>query len=105
MCPFTLGAMPMKFARTVASSVSGRVSHCHTATTTATAAPTRMRVPTRRPRARRHAGGLSSRSAMGSATEHAHPDDQGEKDHQARVHENTGSQVRVEPGAGEELPE
>ncbi len=35
MCPFTLGAMPTKFARTVASSVSGRFSHCQTATATA----------------------------------------------------------------------
>src|SRR5262245_42355689 len=105
MCPFTLGAMPTKLARTVASSVSGRVSHCQTATATAIAAPTRMSAPTRRPKARRHAGGLSSRSVMGSATEHAHPDDHGEKDHQTRVHKNTGSQVRVDPRAGEELPE
>src|SRR2546427_285731 len=35
MWPLTCGAMPTKLARTVASSVCGRVSHCSSVTTTA----------------------------------------------------------------------
>src|SRR5262247_2275934 len=105
MCPFTLGAMPMKFARTVAASVSGRFSQRQTVAAIAAAAPTRMSAPITRPTARRHPGDDSSGSVMGSATKHAQPDDEGDEDHQSRIHENTRPQIRVEPRAREELPE
>src|SRR5215468_6436300 len=45
--------MPTKLARTVASSVCGRVCHWSTATTTTTAVPTTMPVPSSRPKIRR----------------------------------------------------
>src|SRR5262245_17311105 len=105
MCPFTLGAMPTKFARTVAASVWGRFSHCQTVSPTANTAPTRMSAPIMRPRGRRQPGDSSSGSAKGSATEHAQPDNQGDEDHEAGIHEHTRAQVRIEPGAREDLPE
>src|SRR5262245_3372512 len=104
MCPFTLGAMPTKFARTVAASVSGRYSHCHTVYATAMAAPTRISAPIRRPRTRCRPDPPSSKSAMGSSTEYAQPDDERQEDHQARIHEDPRPQERVEPGAREESP-
>src|SRR5262245_26429697 len=104
MCPLTLGAMPTKFARRVAASVSGRFSHRQNAITIAATAPTRMSAPIMRPSTRRHPADASSGSAMGSATEHAQPDDESDEDDQARIYEHSRPQVRVEPGTREELP-
>ena len=56
MWPLTCGAMPTKLARTVASSVCGRVSHCSRVTITATAAPATIRPPSSRPAIRRAPG-------------------------------------------------
>src|SRR5262249_35916496 len=105
MWPLTLGAIPTKLARTVASSVSARLSQCHTATATATTAPARMSAPTSRPRTRRPPEGAGSRSSARSSTEHPQPDDDGDQDHQPRVYERSRSEVRVDPDAHDELPE
>src|SRR5690348_13848250 len=104
MWPLTLGAMPTKLARTVAASVSGRLSHRQTVKTIATMAPTRMIAPTVRPVARRSGEGCSV-YAVGSATEHALPDDEGEKNHQRDIHESSWPKVGVDAQAREEPPE
>src|SRR5262249_15405533 len=104
MWPFTLGAMPTKFARTVAASVSGRISHRQTVTTIAIAAPMRMSTPIARPRPRRGPDGGSSRSAaMGSAPKEVQQD-QRDEDYQPPVHEHARPEMRIEPGPREELP-
>src|SRR5262245_24344141 len=103
MWPFTLGAMPTKLARTVAVSVSGRLSQRQTVKTSAKMAPTRMIGPTVRPRARRSGEGCSV-SSVGSATEHALPDDEGEEDHQRDVHESPWPEIWIDAKAREEPP-
>src|SRR5262249_20920054 len=88
MCPLTCGAMPTKFARTVASSVCGRVVHCIKVTTTAIAAPATMRPPIRRP-ARRRAPSFA-RALCGSISldpEPRHPEHQGDEQREARIDE------------------
>src|SRR5215469_1982774 len=106
MYPFTFGAIPTKLARTVASSVSGRFSHCQIPTTIATAAAIRIRAPTRRPTARRDLSRGSSGSTIASATEHSQPEDQGDEEHQARVHDGgSRPEIRIDSRARAELPE
>src|SRR5262245_37156266 len=104
MRPLTSGAIPMKFARTVASLVSARFSHCHMVTTTAATAHTRMSAPTTRPTTRRHPGDMSLEKAVGSATEHAQREDQCDEERQARIHERSRPQIRVDSDAREDLP-
>src|SRR5215475_1224640 len=104
MCPLTFGAIPMKLARTVASSVSGKFSHRQTVTTMAIKAPTRMSAPRARPSARRPADGASSGSNVGSATEHA-PEDEGDENHEGGIDEDARTEVRVKAGTREELPD
>src|SRR5262245_15609089 len=97
--------MPTKLARTVASSVSGWVSDRQTTTATAMTAPTRITVPTIRPSARRQPGGdISSTSSVGSATEDSQPDDDGDQDHETRIHEGSRAEIGVDAQPGEELP-
>src|SRR5262245_45529147 len=105
MWPLTFGAIPTKLARIVASSVSGRFSHCQAAAAAATTAPTRMSAPTRRPATRRHPPGASSESIVGSATEHSQPEGQGDDQDQPRIDQGPRPEVRVDPDPGEELPE
>src|SRR5262249_52921719 len=105
MWPLTFGAIPTKFARMVASSVSGRYSHCQAAAAATTRAHTRMRAPTTRPATRRHPPCPSSGSSAGSATEHSQPEGEGDDDNQTRVHERPRPEIRVDPNAREELPE
>src|SRR5215510_5037426 len=96
----------MKLARTVASSVSGRFSHCQNATIAATSALKRMSPPTIRPTTRRHPPpGASSGSAIASATEHPYPEDQCDEQHEARVHERARPEIGVDADAREEFPE
>src|SRR5262249_54380017 len=96
----------MKLARTVASSVSGRFSHCQNATIAAASAHKRMSAPTIRPTTRRQPPpGISSGSAIASATEHAHPEYECDEQHEPRVHERSRSEIRIDADALEELPE
>src|SRR5215475_1018892 len=96
----------MKLARTVASSVSGRFSHCQNATIAATSALNRMTPPTIRPTTRRQPPpGASSGSAIASATEHSHPEDECDEQHKARVHERSRPEIGIDADAREELPE
>src|SRR5215470_3888479 len=103
ICPLTFGATPMKFARTVASSVSGKFSHRQMVITIAIRAPTRMSAPRTRPRVRRPVDGGASGSIAGSATKNT-PHDERDEDHEGRVHEYPWSQVGIDAGAREELP-
>src|SRR4029077_14554810 len=104
MWPLTLGAMPTKLARTVAVSVSGRLSQRQTVKTIATMAPTRMIAPTARPMARRSGEGCSG-YAVGSASKHALPDDEGEEDHQGHIHESSWPEVGIDAQTREEVPQ
>src|SRR5215467_13039049 len=98
--------MPMKLARTVASSVSGRFSHCQNATIAAASAHKRMSPPTIRPTTRRQPPpGTSSGSGIASATEHAHPEDECDEQHETPVHERSRSEIRIDADEREEFPE
>src|ERR1700752_5166504 len=103
MWPLTCGAMPTKLARTVASSVWGRVSHCSNATTTATAAPAMIAPPIRRP-TRRRTGESSGPTGAVIALhpEERHPEDQGDEDHEARVDERAWPEVGIDTRAKEQ---
>src|SRR6266403_1355784 len=88
--------MPTKLARTVASSVCGLVSHCSSATITATAAPATIRVPSTRPATRRAPGSPSSaRCAIGLHPEQRHPEDEGDENREARVDERSRTEERI----------
>src|SRR5258705_3872734 len=96
MWPLTWGAMPTKLARTVASSVCGRVSHCSRATITATAAPATINVPSTRPATRRAPESASSaRCAIGLHPEQRHPEDEGDANREARVDERPRAEERI----------
>src|SRR5205823_10309825 len=103
MCPLTWGAMPTKLARTVASSVCGRVSHCSSVTTTATAAPATIKAPSSRPATRRAPESPSpSCGAMGLDPEQRHPEDEGDENREARVDERSRTEVGVNAHPQEE---
>src|SRR5215470_8678720 len=95
--------MPTKLARTVASSVCGRVLHCSSATTTAMAAPATIRPPSSRP-ARRRAPGSPRPSGgdTGLGPEQSHPEDEGDENREARVDERPRADVGVHPHHDEE---
>src|SRR5262247_135979 len=103
MCPLTWGAMPTKLARTVASSVCGRVLHCSSVTTTATAAPATISPPSSRPATRRApASSGPSRGAIGLDPEQGHPEDEGDENREARVDERARAEVGVHTDHDEE---
>src|SRR5215831_18972029 len=105
MCPLTCGAMPTKFARTVASSVCGRVSHWSSVTTTAMSAAPTIEAPTTRPTMRRESGSADlSPLVMASASEDGHPQDEGDQEGQAPVDQRRRPDVGVDAGAHEESP-
>src|SRR6266436_9667690 len=94
MWPLTCGAMPTKLARTVASSVCGRVSHCSRVTTTAMAAPATIAAPITRPARRRAPESPSSVSgAIGLHPEQRHPENEGDENREARVDERSRAEV------------
>src|SRR4030095_16773837 len=104
MCPLTWGAMPMKLARTVASSVCGRVVHCSKVTTTAIAAPATMRPPMSRPAMRRAPSfARAPCDSMALDPEPRHPERQGDEEREARIDERPGTQVGVDASAKEDL--
>src|SRR6266850_2978129 len=95
--------MPTKLARTVASSVCGRVSHCSSATITATAAPATINVPSTRPATRRAPESASSpRCAIGLHPEQRHPEDEGDENREARIDECSRAEVGVDAHPQEE---
>src|SRR3989454_1177640 len=95
--------MPTKLARTVASSVCGLVSHCSSATITATAAPATIRVPSTRPATRRAPeSARSARCAIGLHPEQRHPEDEGDENREARIDERSRAEVRVHADAEKE---
>src|ERR1043166_7328885 len=103
MCPLTWGAMPTKLARTVASSVCGRVLHCSSVITTATAAPATIKPPSSRPATRRAPGSSSpSRGAIGLGPEQRHPEDEGDENREARVDERSRAEVGIHAEPEEE---
>src|SRR5262245_55129905 len=103
MWPLTWGAMPTKLARTVASSVCGRVLHCNSVMTMATAAPATIRPPSSRPATRRAPPSPSpSRGAIGLGPEQRHPEDEGDENREARVDERPWADVGVHPHHDEE---
>src|SRR5262249_42782389 len=103
MCPLTWGAMPTKLARTVASSVCGRVSHWSSVTATAMTAAATIATPSSRPRMRRKPGsGGTDSSVMASHPEERHPEPEGDENGQARVPQRRRAHVRIDPGADEE---
>src|SRR5215510_11278193 len=103
MWPLTCGAMPTKLARTVASSVCGRVSHCRSVKTTATAAPPTITAPSTRPATRRTLDSPSSaRCAIGLNPEQRHPKDEGDEDRETRVDERSRAEVRIDTYPQEE---
>src|SRR5262245_6560683 len=100
MWPLTCGAMPTKLARTVASSVCGRVSHCSRVTITAMTAPATIEAPIRRPARRRAPESPSAPSgAMGRYPEQRHPENQGDENREARIDERSRAEVRVHADA------
>src|SRR5437867_13030374 len=95
--------MPTKLARTVASSVCGRVLHWSSVTTTATAAPTTMRPPSSRPATR--ALGFGSAPCGGMLDpEQRHPENEGDEKREARIHERSRAEVGVHAQSKEEPP-
>src|SRR6266404_7977902 len=92
--------MPTKLARTVASSVCGRVSHCSSVTTTATAAPATIKAPSSLPATRRAPESPSpSCGAMGLDPEQGHPENQGDENREAWIDERSRAEVRVHADA------
>src|SRR6266404_2157350 len=88
--------MPTKLARTVASSVCGRVSHCSSVTITATAAPATISTPSTRPATRRAPESASSaRCAIGLHPEQRHPEDEGDENREARIDERSRTEERI----------
>src|SRR5262245_61552595 len=91
--------MPMKLARTVASSVCGRISHWRSATITAiTAAPT-IPTPSKRPMTRRAPGSDGTCSSdIGLAPEENHPEHQGDENSETRVNQRWRAHIGIKPG-------
>src|SRR6266700_3366128 len=88
--------MPTKLARTVASSVCGRVSHCSRVMITATAAPATINVPSARPTTRRAPESPSSlRCAIGLHPEQRHPEDEGDENRESRIDERSRTEERI----------
>src|SRR6266704_1364411 len=88
--------MPTKLARTVASSVCGRVSHCSSVTTTAMAAPATIAAPITRPARRRAPESPSALSGViGLHPEQRHPENQGDENREARIDERPRAEERV----------
>src|SRR2546428_8592656 len=88
--------MPTKLARTVASSVCGRVLHWSSVTTTAMAAPATINAPSNRPATRRAPESPTpSRGAIELDPEQGHPEDQGDHNREARVDERPWAEVGV----------
>src|SRR5216110_2326621 len=82
--------MPTKLARTVASSVCGRVSHCSRVT------PATMAAPITRPARRRAPESPSSVSgAIGLYPEQRHPENEGDENREAWIDERSRAEVRV----------
>src|SRR4029077_12442163 len=105
MWPLTCGAMPTKLARTVASSVCGRVSHCSRVTITAIAAPATINVPSTRPATRRAPDPSSSACwASGRDPEQRHPENEGDENREARIDERARAEVWVDAYPQEEPP-
>src|SRR5262245_40892815 len=105
MWPLTCGAMPMKLARTVASSVCGRVSHCSKVTITAIAAPATITVPITRPATRRAPDSPRSPCwSMGLPPEQRYPENEGDENHEARIDERSRAEVGVDAQSQEEPP-
>src|SRR5262245_15181306 len=105
MWPLTCGAIPTKFARTVASSVCGRISHCSIATMTMTAAPATISTPSTRPAVRRATESPgSTRGDKALHPEEGHPEDEGDENRKARVNERPGADVRIHAQPDEEFP-
>src|SRR5206468_2188198 len=95
--------MPTKLARTVASSVCGRVSHCSRVMITATAAPATINVPSARPTTRRAPESPGSlRCAIGLHPEQRHPEDEGDENREARIDERSRAEVGVHADPEEE---
>src|SRR5262245_55994088 len=105
MWPLTCGAMPTKLARTVASSVCGRISHCRSATITAIAAPPTIAMPSIRPMTRRAPGsdGICF-SAMALAPEESYPEHQGNEESKTRVDQRWRAHIGIEPGTDKKPP-
>src|SRR5262245_28108726 len=96
--------MPTKLARTVASSVCGRTSHCRSVTITATTAPATINAPSTRPatrRARESPGPSSGGIRLDS--EEGYPEDEGDQDREARIDEHSGANVGIHASANEEV--
>src|SRR5207245_2195446 len=103
MWPLTCGAMPTKLARTVASSVCGRVSHCTSVTTTAMAAPATIEAPIKRPARRRAPESPSALSgASGLHAEQRQQENKGDENREARIDERSRAEVRVHADAEKE---
>src|SRR5215470_3511929 len=95
--------MPTKLARTVASSVCGRTSHWSRATITAMAAPVTIAAPSSLPATRRApASPVPSCGAIGLHPEERHPENEGDENREARVHERSRAEVGIEAHAEEE---
>src|SRR5262245_13235593 len=95
--------MPTKLARTVASSVCGRVSHCRSVKTTATAAPPTITAPSTRPATRRTLDSPSSaRCAIVLNPEQRHPKDEGDENRETGVDERSRAEVRIDADPQEE---
>src|SRR4029079_4071402 len=97
-------AMPTKLARTVASSVCGRVVHCIRVTTMAIAAPATMSPPMSRPAMRRAPSfARAPCDSMALDPEPRHPEHQGDEERQARIDERPRTDVGVDANAEEDL--
>src|SRR6266404_5644836 len=95
--------MPTKLARTDASSVCGRVSHCNKVTTAATAAPVTINAPSTRPATRRPPGSPSPwRSVIRLDPEQRHPKDEGDEQREAGIDERARAEVGIDAHPKEE---
>src|SRR5262245_18279370 len=96
--------MPTKLARTVASSVCGRISHCKSVTITATTAPRTINAPSSRPATRRarESPGPSS-GVISLDSEEDHPENEGDQDRDTRIDEHSRADVGIDAHANEEL--
>src|SRR5262249_22786909 len=103
MCPLTCGAIPTKLARTVASSVCGRVSHWRSVTATARTAAAMIAAPSTRPTRRRTPGceGVAW-SVMTSDPEERKPEHEGDEDSQTRVHQPPRAHVGIDSDTDQE---
>src|SRR5689334_18852168 len=92
--------MPTKLARTVASSVCGRVSHCSRVTTMVMAAPATITPPINRPARYRVAEPSGPpRGVIGLHPEQRHPQSEGDENRQAGVDQRSRTEVRIHTDA------